>query len=173
MTFNCGPAIKGLAIAWFVLPLAATIVLGRLIPAGAPYVQESSISYRFIAAIGGSWMLLGLALLPFLGAHGRSIASALGLVIVWSGCAGAWMGPEVVEVIYRPPPSAVGVPVEFAANGVNRGVLTLRPTSGEAASARFRLPPMDSLDAYTRAGNRPVKGKVYRGGGDLWFARLD
>jgi hypothetical protein len=118
-------------------------------------------------------MVLGMGIVPFLGVHGRSLAEALGLVIFWSAFTGAFHAEALVTLVYRPSPSAVGEPAEFAPNGVNRGVLMLRPTSGDAASARFRLPPVDSLEAYTRAGNKPVKGRVYKGNRGLWFARLD
>jgi hypothetical protein len=173
LTLNCSPAIKAVWIAWWLLPLLSMFVIGRLMPTGAPVLQEGRIPNLFVVACGGCWMLLGLGLVPLLGVHGRSLASALTLVVGWSAIAGAWTGPAIVELIYRPPSSAVGEPVEFAPNGVNRGVLMLRPTSGEATSARFRIPPIDSLDAYTRAGNKPVKGRVYKGGRNLWFARLD
>jgi hypothetical protein len=173
MTLDCSPAIKALWGVWFVLPFAAMFVIARLVPAGTPLMQESMIVFRFMGAIGGCWMLVGLGIVPLLGAQGRSLTTALGLVVGWSAVSGLFLGPGVAELKYRPPASAVGEPVEFAPNGVNRGVLMLRPTSGAAASARFRLPPVDSVDAYARAGNKPVKGKVYKGGRDLWYARLD
>jgi hypothetical protein len=41
-------------------------------------------AYLYMAAFGGSWILLGLALVPFLGVHGSSLAKALLLAIGWS-----------------------------------------------------------------------------------------
>jgi hypothetical protein len=172
LTLHCSPAIKAVSVAWWLLPLVADFAIARLIGTGAPVVQEGRIPNLFVLACAGCWMLLGLGVVPFLGVRGQSLVDALVLIAGWSLFSGAWTGPALVALIYRPAPSAVGEPVEFAPNGVNRGVLSLRPTSGDAASAEFTLPPVDSPDAYARAA-KPVKGRVYRGGSNLWFARLD
>lgn len=174
MTLDCSPAIKGLALAWLLLPLAGALV-PMLLSRGvqAPFVQEGRISYVFMAAIGGGWMLLGLGLIPLLGLHGSSLAKALLMAVCWSAIAGAWWGPTVVELSYRPPASAPGQPAEFLPTGRAGHMVRISPTSGEATSASFLVPQQWWNDAYARAGNRAVKGTVYKGRGDLWFARLD
>jgi len=174
MTFDCSPAIKGLALAWLLLPLAGAVVpllLNRGVP--APIVEEGRLSFVFMAGIGASWMLIGLALLPLLGVHGSSLAKALLMAVCWSAIAGAWWGPTVVELAYRPARSAVGERAEFVPSGRAGHMVKVSPTSGDAAAARFLVPQAWWNDAYARAGNRPVKGRVYKGGRNLWFARLD
>ena len=60
---------------------------------------------------------LGLALVPFLGVLGSSLAKAMLVVVGWSAAIGAWWGPTVVTLSYHPPASAAGAPVEFMPNG--------------------------------------------------------
>ncbi len=175
ITVDCSPVIKALALLWLLLPLLTALIVPALFSRGAHnlVLQESRIFYLWMGAIGGGWMLLGLGLVPFLGAHGASLARALLMAVGWSAAAGAWLGPSVVELRYRPLPSAVGEPVEFRPSGSAGHMVQLSPTSGDAASARFLVPQVWWNPTYARAGNKPVKGKVYKGGGDLWFADLE
>jgi hypothetical protein len=174
MTLDCAPAIKALWTAWWLLPLIAVGVVWFLTRgASGPVLQESRISFHYMAAIGGSWMLLGLALAPFLGAHGSALAKQLLLAAGWSATAGAWFGPTIVEWRYRPPSSAAGELVEFLPTGRAGHMVQLSPTSGDAASAGFLVPQEWWNATYARAGNKAIKGKVYKGGRNLWFARFD
>jgi hypothetical protein len=174
MTLDCSPAVKGMALAWLLLPLAGAVVpmlLTHGVP--APIVQEGRTSFVFMGAIGGAWLLLGLSLVPLLGLHGSSLAKALLMAVAWSAVTGAWWGPTVVELAYRPPAWAAGEPAEFLPSRRAGHMVKVSPISGEAASARFLVPQAWWNEAYARAGNRPVKGRVYKGRGNLWFARLE
>jgi len=167
--------VKALGIVWLLLPLLTALFIPPLLSRGSDnfVLQESRVSYLCMAAIGGSWMVLGLGLVPLLGVHGSSLAKALLMVVGWSAVAGAWLGPSVVELRYRPPASAVGEPVEFLPSGHAGHMVDLSPTSGDAASAKFRVPQQWWNPAYARAGNKAIKGRVYKGGRNLWFARFN
>jgi hypothetical protein len=174
MTFDCSPAIKALALVWLVVPLAAALVPMLLTrDVDLPIVQEGRTPFLFMGIIAGGWMMLGLGLVPFLGVHGSSLAKALLVAVGWSAAAGAWWGPAIVEQRYRPSSSAVGEPVEFLPRGRAGQMVKVSPTSGDAVAARFLVPQTWWNEAYARAGNKPVKGKVYKGGQNLWFARFD
>lgn len=175
MVVDCSPVIKVLGAVWMLLPLLSALIVPRIFNRGASYfvLEECRLSYLYMGAIGGSWMLFGLGLVPFLGAHGSSLARALLLAVGWSAAVGAWVGPPVVELRYRPPVSAVGEPVEFLPSGSAGHMVDLSPTSGDATSAKFRVPQQWWNPAYARAGNKAIKGKVYKGGRNLWFARFD
>jgi hypothetical protein len=174
ITVDCSPVIKALALLWILLPLAAMFVpplsgRGTLVVV----VQQTRISYVFMGAIGGSWMLLGLGLVPFLGVHGSSLGKALLMAVGYSAIVGLGWGPAFVELRWGPPTSAVGEPVEFVPTGWVGHATEVRPASGGATDARFWFPKEEWNPAYARAGNKPVKGRVYMGGRDLWFAKLD
>ena len=175
LALDCSPAIKTLGIFWILLPLAGVFILPLFDRGDSSglVLQESWITFRTGLVIGGSWMLVGLGLVPLLGVHGSSLAKALLLAVGWSATAGAWWAPPVVALRYRPAASAVGEPAEFRPSGDARISVVVSPTSGEAASARFMVPKKWWNEAYARAGNRPVKGKVYKGGRNLWFASFD
>ncbi|HVY38059.1 MAG TPA: hypothetical protein VHM31_08990 [Polyangia bacterium] len=174
MTLDSSAPVKALAIAWILLPLVAAFVLSRLAQRDlVPIVQESWVSLRVGAAVAGGWLLLGLGLVPFLGVHGSGLAKALLVALGWSAAAGAWLGPAVVELMFRPAPSDVGEPVDFMPIGHAKQMVKVSPTSGDAASARFLVPQVWWNEAYARGGNKPVKGRIYKGKQNLWFARFD
>ena len=174
MTFDCSPLIKALWYVWFLVPFAGLLVLPFLSRGDKTAVlQESWITFHVGAVVGGSWMLLGLSLVPLLGVHGSSLAKALLFAVGWSAAAGAWWAPAIVGIRYRPAGSAIGEPVDFLPSGSAGHMVQVSPTSGEATSARFLVRQEWWNKAYARAGNKPVKGKVYKGGQNLWFASFD
>jgi hypothetical protein len=63
--------------------------------------------------------------------------------------------------------------VKFAAVKSWGHMVEVRPTSGEAADARFLFRQEKWNGAYERAGRAPASGKVYRGRRNFWYADLD
>lgn len=173
--FNCSPLLRTLWYVWLLLPFALLFVVPLLLSRDRQNgeMQESSTTYLYMAALGGSWMLIGLALVPFLGVHGSSLARALLVAIGWSAFLGDTGGHLAMDLRCRPPASTAGQPVEFVAVKSRGHMTEVRPTSGDAADARFLFRQEKWNSAYDRAGRQPVRGKVYRGRRDIWFADLD
>lgn len=175
MTFNCSPLVKALWYVWLLLPFALLFVVPALLNRGGlgGEMQVSKTTYLYTAALGGSWMVIGLAFVPFLGVHGSSLARALLVTIGWSAFLGQMWAQNVMDLRCRPPASTVAQPVEFVAVTSRGHMVEVRPASGDAAEARFLFRQEQWNAAYERAGRRAVKGKVYQGRHDLWFANLD
>ena len=175
MTFNCSPLVRTLWYVWLLLPVALLLVVPRLLSRDSQFgeMQESNTAYLCMAALAGTWMLFGLALVPFLGVRGSSLARTLLVAIGWSAFLGYMGGQLVTDLRSRPSASTVGQSVEFVAVRSRGHMVEVRPSSGDAAAARFLFRQEKWNAAYERAGRQPVRGKVYKGRRNLWFADLD
>jgi hypothetical protein len=163
-------------LTWFLLPFVPLVVdmfLGwfRTSTRQPLVMQESGLQFKAMAAFALGWLLLGLV--PTLMLHARSLGKSLLVDIFWCALAGWYWGPAILAACTAPPASSVGEPCAFELAESFKQSVEVRPTNGPAAGVRFSLGSAEWGDASRRTGGRSVPGKVYKGGRDLWFAKLD
>jgi hypothetical protein len=157
---------------WIVAPFVGLAVAWKTV-GGSPTMQETTQYFVSWGAVAVGWFLFG----TFLALAGCSRLTRQDLLAAaaWSVFIGFYWGQFILTARSRPPPSAVGQPVEFVVGFAKNYAVFVHPTSGPASGAQFEFYlPRKEFDAALARGGGRLMGKVYKGGrNNLWFAKLD